>query len=55
MPEDWTKANVTPIFKEVPGTLRLVSILSVPREAMEQLILESLSKHTKNKKVTRHS
>ena len=54
MPEDQRKANVPPVFrKEDPGNYRLVSLTSVPGKVMEQLILESISRHMKDKKVNR--
>lgn len=48
MCEDWERANVTSIFKEDPGTTRQ----SASPEGDEQLILETTSRYTKNKKVT---
>ncbi|KGL80585.1 hypothetical protein N309_11346, partial [Tinamus guttatus] len=55
VPEDWKKANVTPVFKKVkredPGNYRPVSLTSVPGKVMEQLILETISRHVKEKKV----
>ncbi|KFV84297.1 RNA-directed DNA polymerase from mobile element jockey, partial [Struthio camelus australis] len=55
VPEDWKKANVTLIFqkgkKEDPGNYRMVSLTSVPRKVMEKLILRTISKHMKDKKV----
>jgi len=48
VPEDWRKANVTPIFKkdkkEDPGNYRPVSLTSIPGKVMEQLILEVIIK-----------
>jgi len=48
VPEDWRKANVTPIFKkgkkEDPGNYRPVSLTSIPGKMMEQLILEVIIK-----------
>jgi len=47
VPEDWRKPNVTPVFKkgkEDPGNYRPVSLTSVPGKAMEQLILDIISK-----------
>ena len=59
MPEDWTKANVTPVFKkgkkEDPGNYRLVSLTSIPGKVMEQLILEIIIKQVEEKKVIRSS
>jgi len=58
-PVDWRKANVTLIFKkgkkEDPGNCRLVSFTSIPAKAVEQLILETTSRHTKHKKIMRSS
>ncbi|GAB0204772.1 mitochondrial enolase superfamily member 1 [Grus japonensis] len=55
MPEDWRKANVTPVFKkgkkEDPGNYRLVSLTSIPGKMMEQLILGVINKHVEEKKV----
>ena len=46
--EDWRKANVTPVFikgkKGDLGNSRPVSLTSVPGKAMEQLILDAVSK-----------
>lgn len=52
VPEDWKKANVTPVFKkgerEDTGNYSLTSISG---KMMEQLILEATSKHMEDKKV----
>ncbi|PKU36417.1 rna-directed dna polymerase from mobile element jockey-like [Limosa lapponica baueri] len=49
VPEDWRKANITPVFKkgkmEDPGNYRPVSLTSVPGKVMEQLVLDVISKH----------
>ncbi|PKU36829.1 rna-directed dna polymerase from mobile element jockey- hypothetical protein [Limosa lapponica baueri] len=53
--KDWRKANVTPVFKkgkEDPGNYRLVSLTSVPGKVMEQHILDVISKHVEEEKVT---
>jgi len=59
VPEDWRKANVTPSFKkdkkEDPGSYRPVSLTSIPRKVMEQLILEVIIKQMEEKKVIRSS
>jgi len=59
VPEDWRKANITPIFKkgkkEYPGNYRLVNFTSIPRKMMEQLILEVIIKQVEEKKVIRSS
>lgn len=54
VPEDWRKTNVPPVFRkdleEDQGSSRPVSLLAAPGE--EQLILETISRHMKNRKVT---
>jgi len=59
VPEDWRKANVTPIFKkskeEDPGNYRPVSLTSIPGKMMEQLFLEVIIKQVEEKKVIRSS
>jgi len=59
VPEDWKKANVTPIFKkgkkEDPGNYRPVSLTSIPGKMMEQLILEVIIKQVEEKQVIRSS
>jgi len=59
VPEDWRKANVSPIFKkgkkEDPGNYRPVSLASIPGKVMEQLILEVIIKQVEEKKVVRSS
>ncbi|KAK4810528.1 hypothetical protein QYF61_004491 [Mycteria americana] len=53
------KANVTPIFKkdkeEDPGNYRLVSLTSIPGKVIEQLMLETISRHRKDKAAIRSS
>jgi len=48
------KGNVTPILKkgrkEDAGTCRLVSLTPAPGKVMEQTVLETVTKHMKNKK-----
>ncbi|KGL78094.1 RNA-directed DNA polymerase from mobile element jockey, partial [Tinamus guttatus] len=55
VPEDWTKASVTPVFKkgkkEELGNYRPVSLTSVPGKVLEQLILETIFRYVKKKKV----
>ncbi|PKU49644.1 rna-directed dna polymerase from mobile element jockey-like [Limosa lapponica baueri] len=57
--KDWRKANVTSNFKEGrkedPGNYRLVTLTSIPRKAMQQVILETIFRHMKDKKVIRSS
>ena len=59
MPEDWRKANVTPVFKkgkkQDPGNCRLVSLTSIPGKVVEQLILDVIIKQVEEKKVIRMS
>ncbi|KFV87306.1 hypothetical protein N308_01882, partial [Struthio camelus australis] len=53
VPEDWKKANVTPVFqkgkKEEPGNDRPVSLTSIPGKVMEQLLLDAIFKHVEKK------
>ncbi|KFP23397.1 RNA-directed DNA polymerase from mobile element jockey, partial [Colius striatus] len=55
VPEDWRKANVTPVFKkgrkDDPGNYRLVSLTSIPGKVMEQLILNVVTKLMEEKMV----
>jgi len=55
VPEDWRKANVTPIFKkgkkEDPWNYRSISLTSIPGKVMEQLMLEVIIKQVQEKKV----
>jgi len=59
VPEDWRKANVTPIFKkgkkEDPGNYRLLSLTSILGKVMEQLILDVIINQVEEKKVIRSS
>ena len=59
VPEDRKKVNVISAFKngkkEDPRDYRLVSLTSVSGKTMEQLILESISKHREDKKLIRSS
>lgn len=53
-PEDGKTANMTPVFKkEDPGNYRPVNLTTAPGELMEQLILEIISRHIKDKEVVR--
>jgi len=55
VPEDWRKANVTPVFKkgkkEDSGNYRPVSFNTIPGKTMEQLILYVISKQVEEKKI----
>ncbi|KAK4831696.1 hypothetical protein QYF61_018748 [Mycteria americana] len=55
VPENWRKANVTPSFKkgkkEEPGNYKLVTLTLIPGKMTEQLILETISSHLKDKKM----
>jgi len=57
VPEDWRKANVTPVFKkgkkEDPGNYRPVSPTSILGKIMEQVILEVIIKQVEEKKLIR--
>ncbi|KFU87604.1 RNA-directed DNA polymerase from mobile element jockey, partial [Chaetura pelagica] len=55
VPEDWRKANVTPVYKkgkkEDPSNYRPVSLTSIPGKVMEQLILGTIFRHIKVERV----
>lgn len=57
--EDWEKANITPIFKrdkkKDPGNYRLINLISITGMVMEHLILETISRNMKDKKIIRSS
>ncbi len=59
VPEDWRRANVTPIFKKgsrtQPSNYRPVSLTSVPGKLMESCIKEEMSQHLDRHKLIRKS
>ena len=59
VPEDWKRANVTPIFKKgvkgEPGNYRPVSLTSVPCRVMEAYIKDEIVRHLKQNKLINES
>lgn len=54
--KDWKEGNTTSNSnngrKEDPRNYRLVSLTSIPAKVIEHVILEMISRHIKDKKVT---
>ncbi|KFP24226.1 RNA-directed DNA polymerase from mobile element jockey, partial [Colius striatus] len=55
VPEDWRKVNVTLVFrrgrKDDPGNYRPINLTSIPGKVMEQLIMNVITEHMKEKMV----
>ena len=55
VPTDWKRANIIHIFKkgekEDPRNYRTVSLTSVPRQIIEQILLETMLGHLENKEL----
>lgn len=55
MSKNWRKVNINPIFKkgkkENQRSYKLVSLTSTPEKLVEHLILDTMSRHMKDKKV----
>ena len=59
VPDDWRKGHTDPIYKkgskEDPGNYRPLSLTSVPRKIMEQILLDNMLDHMRNEHVIRDS
>jgi len=59
VPEDWRKVNGIPVFKmgkkEDTEHYRPVSLILIPGKVIKQLILETISRHVKEKEIIRSS
>lgn len=53
VPEDWKRANITPVFKEENlENYRLASLTLMPKKVMQQIILKTTAKYLKYKTKT---